>query len=176
MYYSVLSLNGSWEMHYQENKYEGTKNPFSNPDEVWQKCPIVQNAVPGYWEDMTEQFKRTPFYCHLRVNPEYGFQQYPISDVAPDMALPNIYGNFFYRRIFLCEGIDAPSSVYFEGVQNAVSVWINDAYLGRHEGYSAPFEFEIPEGVLIDGENTICLSVPNHRLEGYDCEPISGLT
>ena len=115
-------------------------------------------------------------FCFLRVNPEYGIQQYPISGVAPDMALPNVIGNFFYRRTFMCENITKPTALHFEGIQNAVSVWINDEFLGRHEGYSTPFDVEFPEGVLQNGENTIVLSVSNHRLEGYDGEPVSGLT
>ena len=176
MNYIEFSLNGTWEMNYKEEKYEGTENPFVALKDTWEKHGVIENAVPGYWEDMTEKFKLAPFFCQLRINPEYGIQQYPISGVAPDMALPNVVGNFFYRRTFVCKDITNPAALHFEGVQNAVSVWINDAYLGRHEGYSAPFDFQIPDGLLVDGENTICLSVSNHRLEGYDGEPVSGLT
>ncbi|MBQ4086976.1 MAG: beta galactosidase jelly roll domain-containing protein [Clostridia bacterium] len=176
MNYIGFSLNGTWEMNYKEQKYEGTENPFTALKDTWEKHALIENAVPGYWEDMTEKFKLAPFFCQLRINPEYGLQQYPISGVAPDMALPNVIGNFFYRRTFVCRDITAPCALHFEGVQNAVSVWINNVYLGRHEGYSAPFDFDIPEDLLMNGENTICLSVSNHRLEGYDGEPISGLT
>lgn len=176
MNYIGFSLNGTWEMIYKENKYTEKENPFITLKDTWEKPVCIVNAVPGYWEDMTEQFKLAPFYCHLRINPEYGLQQYPISGVAPDMALPNVVGNFFYRRTFVCKDITAPTVLHFDGVQNAVSAWINDVYLGRHEGYSTPFDFEVPDGVLVDGENTICLSVSNHRLEGYSREPISGLT
>lgn len=176
MNYTAFSLNGVWEMNYDEKAYKGKENPFLMLENPFMKPTRVADAVPGYWEDMTEQFKMTPFYCKFRINPEYGLQQYPLSGDAPDMALPNIVGNFFYRRTFVCKDITEPTVLHFEGVQNAVSAWINDVYLGRHEGYSAPFDFEIPEGVLVDGENTICLSVSNHRLEGYDGEPVSGLT
>lgn len=176
MNYIAFSLNGVWEMNYDEKAYKGTENPFLTLDNPFIKPTKVADAVPGYWEDMTEQFKMTPFYCKFRINPEYGLQQYPLSGDAPDMALPNIVGNFFYRRTFVCQDITEPTVLHFEGVQNAVSAWINDVYLGRHEGYSAPFDFEVPEGVLVDGENVVCLSVSNHRLEGYDGEPVSGLT
>jgi len=179
MNYVAFSLNGAWEMNYDEKPYLETKIPFNiteNPDDPSTNNAWVSDAVPGYWEDMTEKFMLTPFFRHLRVNPEYGLWQYPISGYSPDMALPNVIGNFFYRRSFICENIDAPTVLHFEGVQNAVSVWINNVYLGRHEGYSTPFDFEIPDGVLIDGENIICLSVSNYRLKGYAGEPISGLT
>ena len=176
MNYTAFSLNGVWEMNYDEKAYKGTENPFLTLNNPFIKPTRVAGAVPGYWEDMTEQFKMTPFYCKFRINPEYGLQQYPLSGDAPDMALPNIVGNFFYRRAFVCKDITEPTVLHFEGVQNAVSAWINDVYLGRHEGYSAPFDFEIPKGVLADGENVVCLSVSNHRLEGHDGEPVSGLT
>lgn len=156
-------------MNYCEEAYNASENP-------WVEGCLVEDAVPGYWEDMTEAFGMTPFYRHLRINPEYGIQQYPIADVAPDMALPNIIGNFFYRRTFVYECTGESAVLHFEGVQNAVSVWLNDSYLGRHEGYSAPFDFELPENALVNGENTLVLSVSNHRLKGYGGYPVSGLT
>ncbi len=169
MLYSALSLNGAWRMDYSEDKYLSDTCPEF-------KGNLVENAVPAYWEDMTESFQKTSFFRSLRINPEYGIQRYPIADTCPDMALPNIMGNFFYRRTFLCEGVEKNATLYFGGVMNAASVWLNGTFLGRHEGYSAPFELEIPDGLLVNGENTIVLSVSNHRLEGFDSQPVSGIT
>ena len=169
MLYSALSLNGAWRMDYSEEKYLSEALPEF-------KGNLVENAVPAYWEDMTESFQKTVFFRNLRINPEYGIQRYPIADTCPDMALPNIMGNFFYRRTFLCEGVDKNATLYFGGVMNAASVWLNGQYLGRHEGYSAPFEVAIPDGLLADGENTVVLSVSNHRLEGFDGQMVSGIT
>lgn len=168
--YSSFSLNGTWEMNYDEKPYKDCANP-------WTMGYAVEDAVPGYWEDMTDKFELAPFFCFLKINPEYGIQQYPIADVAPDMALPNVVGTFFYRRTFLCTDVaSADAAIWFSGVQNAASVWVNDAYLGRHEGYSTDFEMAIPAGVLKDGENVIVLAISNHRLEGFAGEPVSGLT
>ena len=169
MLYSALSLNGAWRMDYCEGKYDSQALPEF-------KGSVIEGAVPSYWEDMTESFMKAPFFRRLRINPEYGLQQYPIADTAPDMALPNIMGNFFYKRSFVCENINASASLYFGGVMNAASVWLNGVFLGRHEGYSAPFELNIPEGLIVDGENTVVLSVSNHRLEGFDSQPVLGIT
>jgi len=186
MNYTSFSLNGAWEMQYQEEKYTDKVSPFAGksfgmedaagtePEDM--SNSVVEGAVPGYWEDMTEKFMLTPFFRELRINPEYGLQQYPMAGAAPDMALPNIIGNFFYRRNFNCEEITNPAVIHFEGVQNSASVWINDVFLGRHEGYSTPFDMEIPAGTLKNGANEIVISVSNHRLEGYAGEPVSGLT
>lgn len=170
MNYTSFSLNGAWRMDYTAEKYLGVESPWTGKDN------LVIGAVPAYWEDMTDSFARTDFYHKLRINPEYGIQQYPMTSMPPDMALPNVIGNFFYQRTFNCENITDPCSIHFVGVQNAVSVWLNGVYLGRHEGYSAPFDFDIPDGLIHDGENEIVLSVSNHRLEGFNGQPVSGLT
>jgi len=169
MIYKSFTLNGQWEMQYQQEKYTDIANPWNGGAEV-------ERAVPGYWEDMTEQFLGAAFFRNLKINPSYGIQQYPIYDTAPDMALPNIIGTFFYCRRFECDSSFSNASIYFEGVQNSASVWINDVYLGNHEGYSTPFEFLVPDGVLREGTNTIVISVSNHRLHGYGDEPVVGLT
>ena len=70
MNYTAFSLNGAWLMDYTAEKYLGSENPWTN------KTNLIQNAVPGYWEDMTDSFTFTDFYHKLRMNPEYGIQQY----------------------------------------------------------------------------------------------------
>ena len=48
--YDVVSLDGAWEMAYQPYAWETVDEPA--------KCGVrVENAVPGYWEDMTESFR-----------------------------------------------------------------------------------------------------------------------
>ena len=79
-------------------------------------------------------------------------------------------------HIFVCDTPELKSELAVGGAQNAVSAWINGQYLGRHEGYSAPFEMLIPDGLLTKGENTIVLAVSNIRLEGQNGEPVSGVT
>lgn len=169
MIYFPFSLNGSWRMLYREDEYVSEKQPEFNG-------ALIKDAVPAYWEDMTEKFRKAEFYREMRINPEYGVWEYPITHYCPDMALPNIVGCFFYKRSFLCEEIDAPAVLHFGGVCNAVSVWLNGVFLGRHEGYSASFDMIIPGGVLINGENTVTLSVSNFILEGFDGNLITGLS
>ncbi len=175
MNYASFSLNGAWEMFYQEQTYTSQEAPVLVNSSERVDC-LVEKAVPGYWEDMTEEFLMMPFFGKLKVNPSYGVQRYPIRAVVPDMALPNIMGNFFYRRTVVFEEVADSTAIYFDGVQNRASVWINGCFIGHHEGYSTSFELEIPQGVLTVGENTIILSVSNHKLCGYDNRAVSGLT
>ena len=169
MHYRTILLNGDWEMSYSQSVYTGKECP-------WKTGEMVKKAVPGYWEEMTAMFAQTRFYAALKINPEYGIQRYPMRQSVPDMALPNITGNFFYRRSFYLETEAGSQTIHFGGVQNAASVWINGTYLGRHEGYSTPFELQIPAGLLRNGENEVVLSVSNIDLTGFNQEPVSGLT
>ena len=169
MIYRALPLDGAWKMEYAEESYTSRELPEF-------EGVLVENAVPAYWEDMTDALRASGLVRDFRINPEYGGQRYPMAASCPDMALPNITGNFFYRRSFTFEGAEGDVSLYFGGVMNAVSVWLNGLFLGRHEGYSAPFEMKIPEGLLQKGENEMVLSVSNERLFGFDGQPVSGIT
>ena len=169
MIYSSFPLNGAWEMAYAEEKYTEKVVPKL-------KWEVVKNAVPGYWEDMKSYFQTTDFFRRLKINPEYGVQSYPIAGTAPDMALPNIVGTFFYKKSIECFENKEECFLHFEGVQNTVSVWINDLYLGDHQGYSTPFDIVVPPNTLKTGENTIVLCVSNHQMFGHADQLISGLT
>ncbi len=145
------------------------------------KCPefngsLIESAIPNYFEDMKPILMEAEFSERPKINPEYNNLEYPIKDTCPDMTLPNILGNFFYKKVFDFRSCEGRPFIYFGGVKNAVSVWLNGMYLGRHEGYSTPFELEIPDGVLKEGDNLITLSVSNHELIGFDDQPISGIT
>ncbi len=52
----------------------------------------------------------------------------------------------------------ATHSLRFGGVYYAARVWLNGVYLGGHEGYFAPFEFDVT-GILAAGENELLVEV-----------------
>lgn len=164
-----ISLNGEWSAGYLSDA------PYTQTVE-----PAVHFAaelpVPGYWEDMTELFQAAEFYKKLKVNPLYEDQSYPQTGYCADMFLPNPVGCIAYRKVITLEHIQKNTELYIGGAQNAVSAWINGVYLGHYEGYSTPFSFKVPEGVLVRGENRITLAVSNNRLTGYMGRPVSGLT
>jgi beta-mannosidase len=64
-----------------------------------------------------------------------------------------------YQRHF-----DAPVDGYkqarlrFDGVDYFAAVWLNDTFLGKHEGHFAPFEFDVTD-VLRPGENVLTVHV-----------------
>ena len=55
MNYISFSLNGAWEMYYQEDAYTSEEAPklVNQYHEVSKMSDsVVENAVPGYWEDI----------------------------------------------------------------------------------------------------------------------------
>ncbi len=166
-----ISLNGSWEMEYTADRYTEDRAPEMSG------C-MISDAVPSYWEDRIPDFSETFLYERLRWNPDYAPQKYPLAGYLPDMTLPTVVGNFFYRRYVSIGELDGANEIRLSvgGAHNTFAAWINGCFIGRHEGFSAPFSFEIPRECLKEGENEVILAVSNLRLNGYMGRPISGCT
>ena len=171
MLYDAFSLDGSYIMDYTEEDYTSEVVP-----PLPKSRSLVKDAIPGYFEDMTEKFAKTHFFGALRVNPEYGVQQYPIVGVAPDMALPNVYGTFFYFRNLYLETVADGVTLAFPQVHIATAVWLNGHFLGRHIGYSTHFEIAVPRECLAVGVNELVIAVSNHRQGGFAGEGVTGIT
>ena len=58
----------------------------------------------------------------------------------------------------------------FDGVDYKAHVFINNAYVGSHEGFFAPFEFEFTQQARL-GKNTIVIKVENDVPMGGFCAP-----
>ncbi len=73
----------------------------------------------------------------------------------------------YYRREFeLPAGFAAPGAVFlcFKGVDYKAHVFVNGNYHGSHEGFFAPFEFEITKS-LRSGINTLVVKVENDAIQ-----------
>ena len=86
---NILSLNGDWRVDYlSDTPYKETAAPviYDTSDSV------TTLSVPGYWEDMTQQFASPQLHSKLNINPLYTDQSYPMTGYCPDMYLPNPVG------------------------------------------------------------------------------------
>jgi beta-mannosidase len=72
----------------------------------------------------------------------------------------NYHGVVWFARKFAVPGDVAGREVLlrFNAVDYIGDVWLNGAYLGRHEGFFAPFEFRVG-GHVREGENTLIVRV-----------------
>ena len=166
--YDAVPLDGSWEMAYRSNAWSSAMCPAFEGRRV-------QAAVPGYWEDMVDDFRRAGIADDFVVNPLYVRQTHPVSGSALDTTLPNVYGCFLYRRVVSLDRVGA-AVLAFEGVRNQVHAWVNGRFVAFRQGFSTPFELAVPEGTLRRGENEIVLAVSNNPNEGYAGAEVSGLT
>src|SRR5215207_1886380 len=86
-------------------------------------------------------------------------------------------GRVLYRCRFERQlaGRDEMLSLRFEGVYYSVRVWLNGVYLGAHEGYFAPFEFDCTN-IVNGGENELLVEVNSPKeLEENDRRSIGGV-
>ncbi|MBR7116346.1 MAG: hypothetical protein IKC87_01390 [Clostridia bacterium] len=166
-----IRLSGDWTLDYLG------KEPFSGEAEPEFEGFPIKGAIPAYWEDMLDEFRKSKLHTKLSYNPLYTLQRYPQAGYVPDMALPNVIGSFAYKRSFVLSDIpECDTYLYVGGAHNTLSAWINGRYLGIHRGYSSHFTLDIPRGVLKLGENIVTLVVSNNRQSGYMARPVSGCT
>ena len=73
----------------------------------------------------------------------------------------DVSGAHWLRRSFeLPETFDGQYlELHFQGVDYAADVWVNETYMGYHEGYFEPFSFDVTNAVEQDGENVVVVRV-----------------
>ena len=68
---------------------------------------------------------------------------------------------WWYKNEFKvpAEMTESCATLRFEGVDYYCKVWLNDQFLGKHEGYFAPFEFDVMHLLKRDEINTLVVKV-----------------
>lgn len=66
---------------------------------------------------------------------------------------------WWYLNEFQAEGLDGRSVLRFSNVDYFCRVWLNGQLLGEHEGYSAPFQFDVTDALRHDGTNRLVVKV-----------------
>ena len=78
---------------------------------------------------------------------------------------------YYFKEIELNQETFSKGSLFicFKGVDYKASVFVNGSYCGSHEGFFAPFEFEISK-LTHAGKNTILVKVENDyvSIDGKD--------
>lgn len=131
-----FSLDGSWKLQGAE-KGEGVKQRFFEPafdDSDWR---IVH--VPG---SVHTQILKYPAY---------------FSHEAEWIS----FKEWWYRKRFrVPAGMKGKRiRLQFEATDYYADIWLNGEWLGRHEGYIDPYEFEVTDQLNFEGENTLAVRV-----------------
>ncbi|WP_321472195.1 sugar-binding domain-containing protein [uncultured Paludibaculum sp.] len=128
-----VDLNGSWQFRLDPANEGLAQKWFSAPGQFTGKI-----AVPGAWQ--AQGFGQPS--AQLRHNFE-GTAWYQRSVTIP--------ASWNGRRTVLRLG----------GAHRRVTLFVNGVELGGHDGFSAPFEFDISSAVKPGGENSIVLRIEN---------------
>ncbi len=139
----IIDLKKGWgvvqDIHFMGEKFEFFKRDFNyamfgTPD---------MKAVPP-WEpiDRLEHLQLT-----LAKNPYYDFSLRQFN-AAP----------WWYRNVFDAPCAGKCAKLTFKGVDYFADVWLNEVYLGSHEGYNTPFSFDVT-GILQEKDNLLIVKV-----------------
>ena len=131
-----LDLNGDWRLQWAE-KSEGEKAGFfltDYADSDWRKV-----RVPGSVH--TQVLKAPAFYTR---DANWISQK-----------------EWWYRRAFrVPPGMSGKQlRIRFEATDYYADIWLNGALLGRHEGYTDPYELDVSREVRLEGENVLAVRV-----------------
>jgi beta-mannosidase len=137
-----------------------TDSELSLSDVQWEAAPIAGPLTGGVGEiERAWSPVRVPW--HWQLEDEFsGYEGYVLYR-ARFAAAPASEGEYVSLR--------------FGGVYYSARVWLNGTYLGAHEGYFSPFEFDCAESV-VEGENVLLVEVYSpEEPEENDRETIGGV-
>jgi glycosidase len=80
-------------------------------------------------------------------------------------------GVAWYRTTFEAPSTDEPWSIYFEGVDDDATVWLNGREIGSHVGYADPFVLDAGEAARL-GRNLLAVRVVDHAGPGGLVRPL----
>ncbi|WP_129668574.1 glycoside hydrolase family 2 protein [Phytoactinopolyspora endophytica] len=160
-----FALDGEWDFTFTPEGLDGAKPPEADAYDV-------ALPVPGYWDDSREQLQYATFWsADCQFNPEYREISFPIGAGKPvDTSLPYLLGTGWYRTRVVVPGewSGSTATLFVGGVVMDAAVWVNGAFVDRHEGHLTPFEVELGEH-LLPGENELLLAVSNVRQDSIGC-------
>lgn len=144
----TLSLKGTWK------KQRFTPNT---------SLTLAKRTSGGLSSIITEAQER-----HLSAFDDSKWTLKDIPSVENIMkSYPNVPENYesgvWYRYKFTVPGEmkDQFVKLIFQSVNYVADVWLNDTYLGYHEGGYTPFAFDVSSGLKYSSENVLAVRVDN---------------
>lgn len=145
---TILNLKGDWK-----------KQRFAADDNI----SLAKRDVTGYQNLITEGANR-----HLSSFDDSGWENKTLPAVENTMNtypdVPEYYQDgVWYRKTFNVSVSQAETFVklMFYSVNYVADVWLNDVYLGYHEGGYTTFAFDITSALNYGGSNTLVVRVDN---------------
>lgn len=156
----VLSLNGTWEFHYSPNP-AGRPAGFYRPD--FDRTAFGEIMVPGHIELSGRArigYINTmyPWEGHRYRRPAHSLEgSHPWQGMFSG-AEDNPVGSYVKRFTLPAAWEGKRVSVCFEGVEQAMYLWLNGCFVGYSEDSFTPSEFDLTPFIR-PGENVIAVEV-----------------
>jgi len=145
---TILNLKGDWK-----------KQRFAADDNI----TLDKRDTDGYNNLISEAANR-----HLYIYDASGWETKTLPAVENTMniypTVPEYYQDgVWYRKKFNVSASQTETFVklMFYSVNYVADVWLNDVYLGYHEGGYTPFAFDVTSALNYNGENIIVVRVDN---------------
>ncbi|MBQ1955399.1 MAG: hypothetical protein II350_06630 [Clostridia bacterium] len=118
------------------------------------------------------------FLCEDREENGLNFQKnidetYRKVNVPSDISVcfperPYACGVFWYKKRFFAENFLKPRRqiLHFEAVNHTAHVYVNGKYVGKNEQGYLPFELDVTDALVLDGENELTVRVDTRRRQG----------
>ncbi|MEI6950633.1 glycoside hydrolase family 2 TIM barrel-domain containing protein [Paraflavisolibacter sp. H34] len=149
----TTSLNGTWQYiidPYETGYYDYRFRERSpgDPEAYWNR-PVQKSKTDRKEHGYTDRYT-------LQVPGDWN---------AQDPKFLYYEGTVWYQRSFDYAAEKAGNRVflYFGAVNYAADVYLNGKKLGRHTGGFTPFNFEIPQNLLLPKDNFLVVRVDNKR-------------
>lgn len=155
-----------------EKSYEEKLEDFHKDiDELKKKfLPYLEDYTPNLKIER-EQFELNDFQFRYEVEEDKNdFSRVLRGEgdfdtvTIPDYKGPIGKWTGYYRKEFDCDyDIDSDERIYikFLGVDYIANVYLNNKFIGNHEGFFAPFEFDITDYIYTDKKNVLVVEVLN---------------
>ena len=139
----TINIRRGWsvieDIHSMGERFEIFKENF---DPTMFGTPNMKAMPP--WEPIN---RLEHLQLALAENPYYGFGLRQFN-----------YSPWWYRNEFIIDKPFEHAVLQFKAVDYFADVWLNETYLGAHEGYNTPFSFDVGS-ILRQGKNLLIVKV-----------------
>lgn len=164
----LQSLNGEWQFLYSPNSKERPKefyqedfcadrfNKITVPCHIelagYDKIHYINTMYP--WEG--HQYRRPAYSLHPQNKTEGSFSEAAYNPVGSYLKCFDLKKEFIGKRI----------CIYFEGVEQAMYVWLNGQFIGYAEDSFTPSEFDLTH-YLKEKNNVLAVEVHKRSTAAY---------
>jgi beta-galactosidase len=165
----VQSLNGTWQFHYAPNSQ---MRPTTFFEEKFNAGQFDTLTVPSHIE-LSDYDK-----LHY-INTQYPWEGHeyrrPAYSLGDTTGFPGQFSEASYNPVgsylktfTLAAGLRGyPVSICFEGVEEAMFVWLNGQFVGYAEDSFTPSEFDLTPYLHETGENVLAVEVHKRSTAAY---------